>query len=516
MPNKDSGSKEGGPSCINYFHTLPTVWQLESCDYVAVPCKTNLEDSENNLVFKLVSDERVVLDPYHTYIFTEMQIVNGDDSAIQTEVETKIENKRQIEFMAPKPHTLGPDEPAAKPPGEDPGAGATASTAPVKYETRTTSFIEEFTRKEANQEAHVFPVNGIGSAIFKNIDVKLNDELISKTDNLYAYKGDMCNRLFYSEEVKRNSLSLSGFDEEPFPFDDFTEAELDFVNAPSAVNRFSTFKRRWDECSFSKLFYSISRIHSEIFDQPKLLPPKSTLHLDFSRSDSKFCLLTKHEKSYKIKITRAVLISRQVTLAAQVLQDLNARDIDIFPMLYPVVKTRMFSFNASPGTTNLADHSMLGDLVPRRMFIAVVDNLAFHGQFARDPFNYGTYDVQEVNLTVGNKNRPFSRIDMNYHNDNFLWPLFGLLDSIESFLGRSDCGINKRNYTSRNVIYGFNLSAVHQPPGSCFVPKETRKISINITTNRATTKTLTVVIMAEYDSEIRIWGPSRDNQITVK
>ena len=49
--------------------------------------------------------------------------------------------------------------------------------------------------------------------------------------------------------------------------------------------------------------YTIARIHSEIFEQLKLLPPNTVLDIDFDRQDSDFLLLTKHNNgNYILKM----------------------------------------------------------------------------------------------------------------------------------------------------------------------------------------------------------------------
>ena len=51
--------------------------------------------------------------------------------------------------------------------------------------------------------------------------------------------------------------------------------------------------RRYVQGQASKHIYTIRRIHSEIFDQTKLLPPNSVLDIEFERNDANFLLLTK-------------------------------------------------------------------------------------------------------------------------------------------------------------------------------------------------------------------------------
>ena len=149
---------------------------------------------------------------------------------------------------------------------------------------------------------NVLPVNGLGTAWFKKIDVKLNGTTVSFDGNMYSHRVDIENRLSYPDTVKKGHLSMMGFDEELESFDKINNGDIHWVDADPAEHVYPAILRRYLKGKASKNMYTIARIHSEIFEQLKLQPPNTVLDIDFYRHDSHFLLLTKHNnRNYILK-----------------------------------------------------------------------------------------------------------------------------------------------------------------------------------------------------------------------
>ena len=59
-----------------------------------------------------------------------------------------------------------------------------------------------------NPVCNVLPVNGLGTAWFKEIDVKLNGTTVPFDGNMYSHRADIENRLSYPDMVKKGHLSI--------------------------------------------------------------------------------------------------------------------------------------------------------------------------------------------------------------------------------------------------------------------------------------------------------------------
>ena len=73
---------------------------------------------------------------------------------------------------------------------------------------------------------NVLPVNGLGTAWFKKIDVKLNRTTVSFDGNMYSHRTDTEDRLSCPNTVKKGHLSMMGFDEELEAFDEINNADI--------------------------------------------------------------------------------------------------------------------------------------------------------------------------------------------------------------------------------------------------------------------------------------------------
>ena len=139
--------------------------------------------------------------------------------------------------------------------------------------------------------------------MIKKIDVKLNGTTVSFDGNMYSHRADIENRLSYPDMVKKGHLSMMGFHKELEDFDRLNNGNIHWDDADPAEHAYPAILRRYLKGKTSKNMYTIARIHSEIFEQPKLLPPNTVLDIDFDRHESDFLLLTKHNnRNYILKM----------------------------------------------------------------------------------------------------------------------------------------------------------------------------------------------------------------------
>ena len=102
---------------------------------------------------------------------------------------------------------------------------------------------------------------------------------------------------------------MMGFDEEMEAFDEINNADIHWDDANPAKHANPAILRRYLKGKAIKNMYTIARIHSEIFEQLKLLPPNTCLDIDFDRHNSDFLLLTKqNDRNYILKMESCELL----------------------------------------------------------------------------------------------------------------------------------------------------------------------------------------------------------------
>ena len=155
-------------------------------------------------------------------------------------------------------------------------------------------------------------------------------------------RADIENRLSYPDTVKKGHLSMMGFDKELEAFDGLNNAYIHWDDVDPAEHAYPAILRRYLKGKASNLnMYTIARIHSEIFEQLKLLPPNTVLDIEFDRHDSDFLLLTKHNRNYILKMESCELLTRLVDMDEEITAEIDSVSISGRSMLYPVHRVKM-------------------------------------------------------------------------------------------------------------------------------------------------------------------------------
>ena len=313
-----------------------------------------------------------------------------------------------------------------------------------------------------NPVCNMLPVNGLGTAWLKRIDVKLNGTTVSFDGNMYSHRVDIENRLSYPDMVKKGHLSMMGFNEEMEAFDKINNGDIHWDDANPAEHAYPAILRRYLKGKASKNMYTIARIHSEIFEQLKLLPPNTVLDIDFDSHDSDFVLLTKHNnRNYILKMESCELLTRLVDMDEEITAEIDSVSLSGRSMLYPVHRVKMMYYSCGANVGDLSNFNLLtigGNLLPRRIIVVMVREDAVHGN--KDPFNHQHFNLAEFSLKVGSEQIPLPKLKCNMDDDSndILRPLFSVLLVNHSLFSNEELGINPSNYRNGNVFLAWNLS----------------------------------------------------------
>jgi hypothetical protein len=370
----------------------------------------------------------------------------------------------------------------------------------------------------------VIPVNGFAYAMFSDIEVMLNDTKIASYDGTYAYRADLQNRLFTSVSNKKHSLMMCGHVSEEIPFDDIsaTVAEanasagfgLSNAAAVMAVHNDDSPKsskvwnRRLLESRRSRTLRYIDRLYSEIFNQPKLLPPGAKLSIQLERSKPAFCLLTAQHIRMSVHIESAILHVPIIKVETNFVRELEYQTYEGEDMHYPVRRVELHAYNYGPNVRNLSkDDILVGSVTPRRIFVVMIESSGFQGDYKKDPFNYQHFSLQEMKCLLGGQlgSVPPIVCDDRVQNGH-IYAVFSLLNTLGSE-GESgeEIGIDIRNFTKRNNIYAFDISGLAGVElVNAFTKEMKQPTGLGIQLREARRHPITVLVYKEFDSEIEI------------
>lgn len=465
--NPEAGEEEVIPDILDLHKSLPTQIAVKGAHELFLFPRTSIE-KEGNIQFKIATGSEEFLDPFDMYIFCVTRILSSTGGILE-------------------PGTLGTDGARRANAAGDNGFVATPAASKVLL------------------------INGINSAWFKNINVRLNGEVIASGDNMYMYKADLENRLSYPKDVKEGILNVSGFQEEVVPLDDFRDNFTEeFWLKPDIYGNYNRNKinlvKRYLKTAHSQSLPTMGRIHSEIFDQPKLLPPNSVLDIEFDRNSSDFLRLTQENAEHYVKLEACYLLARIARVNTEVTNDIESMTFKGKSLLYPLRRVEMSYYSRGPNTDDLSKTDLFNNQVlPRRIFMCMVKQSAFSGNKSQDPFNYQHFNVRRIALRTGGRIEPLPQLECNFERNDWLKPLYALRTATGSFLNEAEIGIDVDNFAKRNVIVGWDLTGSRIRAGEAFEMIKNQKVDLEIKLAEPIDDfVVNVIIYAEFDAEIEI------------
>ncbi|XP_067945020.1 uncharacterized protein F54H12.2-like [Watersipora subatra] len=137
------------------------------------------------------------------------------------------------------------------------------------------------------------PVNLLAHSLFGQVDVWLNDTLITSSSNLYHYRAYLETLLSFSDESKKSQLTMSLYSKDtPGQMDDIADANTGLVARRGFTDK-------------SKTVPLICKLHSVIFFQKRLLLNGVDMQIKLIRNSDKFVLMGANNSTHKLKITAA-------------------------------------------------------------------------------------------------------------------------------------------------------------------------------------------------------------------
>ncbi|XP_067939591.1 uncharacterized protein F54H12.2-like [Watersipora subatra] len=343
-----------------------------------------------------------------------------------------------------------------------------------------------------DDDAEVAPINLIGQTLFQQIDVSLNDVIITDSSNLYHYRAMIETLLSYSDESKQSQLTMSMF-------------AKDTANAMEARNDSNKgFVERKRLTEKSKTVQLIGKIHSDIFFQNRYLLNGVDLKLTLIKNSDKLILMSGGASGFKLKIINASFFVRKVKINDGIqMKHIEMLEKELKPALYPIRRVTMKSFNIPSGSLSCNEENLFNGILPKRIFIGMVDARSFEGNFEYNPFNFKHKNLKYCSLLVDGKMVPQKPFFTDFSNDQFLRSYFSLIEGTGKAFKDVGIGIDRTEYAHGYSLLAFDLTPSLDDDGSFNVLKK-GNIRFEAKFNSGLDVPVNVIVYAEFDATIKI------------
>ncbi|XP_066926649.1 uncharacterized protein F54H12.2-like [Clytia hemisphaerica] len=125
---------------------------------------------------------------------------------------------------------------------------------------------------------------------------------------------------------------------------------------------------------------------------------------------------------------------------------------------YPINRVLVKTHSIAAGLTSLNwDNLILGQL-PNRIFLGMIDNDSYTGNYKKNPFNFKHFDVRDVAVYVNGKTLSHP-MKLNFTDWEYLEGYRSLFTATGKINRDEGMGISRRDYPNGYSLFGFDLSA---------------------------------------------------------
>ena len=346
----------------------------------------------------------------------------------------------------------------------------------------------------------VGPTNLFLHSLFSQVDVSLNERLITSSTPTYPYRAMIETLLSYGQDAKDSQLQSALY------FKD-TAGNMDVVDPTTADDENANvgLKNRYQLTQRSRVVDMVGRLHSDIFFQNKYLLNGVDMKVKLIRSKNEFCLVSSSEEpDYKVKILEAKLFVRRMKVSPSI-QLGHTTALEKGNAKYPIRRVMCKMMSVPAGNITLTqDHVILGTL-PNRIVIGCVDNTAFSGSFATNPFNFQHYNVSSVALHVDGEQIPSTPLKPVFQgaSANYIRAYQTLFSGTNKMNEDQGTDISRSDYGNGYTLYAFDLT----PDLACgghFNLQKQGNLRLEMNFRQPLAQTINVIVYAEFENIIEV------------
>ncbi|KAJ8023215.1 hypothetical protein HOLleu_35549 [Holothuria leucospilota] len=320
-------------------------------------------------------------------------------------------------------------------------------------------------------DANVGPVNLLLQSLFSEVDVTMNDRLVTPSTNTYPYRAILETLLSYGPEAKESQLTGSLFYKD-------TAGKMDSCNPNGNQDVINEgLKARYEYVKNSKIVDLVGPLHCDMFIQQKMLLGGVELKLKLHRSKNEFCLLSSEANAaFKVRIIDASLYVRHVKVHPEVALA-HAKALEQGTAKYP----------------NL----------PKRLVLGCVDTEAFNGAYNKNPFNFHHHHLNFLALYVDGEQLPWKPLRPNFTDDRYIMSYQTLYSGLNSMFTDKGNQINRSDYGKGYTLYAFDLTP-DLANGGHFNLRKNGNVRLEMQFENALTRSVSVIVYAEYDAVVEV------------
>ena len=299
------------------------------------------------------------------------------------------------------------------------------------------------------KDINIGPINNFFHSLFSQVDISLNNTLVTPSENTYPFKAYLENTLNYDRGAKKSQLSSELYYRD-------TSHKMDDVKLNGSN---SGFKTRATLCQLSKTMDMMGKLRCDLMNMSRYLISGVDVKLRLIRSSENFHLLsdTITDQAYKTCIDQMSLYVRKVKLNP-VVSLAHAKTLSTTNAKYPLKRASIKTFSIPAGQLSATKDNIFVSQLPTRLIVFFVDSDAFNGKIDKNPFNFKHNDLSYISLFIDGQQCPTTPLTPNFQNHQYVRCYHRLFSELGLASKNEGNYLEYRDFEGGNAMFAFDLS----------------------------------------------------------
>lgn len=335
-------------------------------------------------------------------------------------------------------------------------------------------------------------------SMFSQMDVYLNNKLVSFNTNNYPWKAYLKTILFSGKDDLKSQKQSELFYKD--------EGKMDDANAYNGGN--AGLVLRYGFTEQSKTFELEGNLKEDIFDLDKYLINGVDIYIKLFRSSTPFVVMSAESSAaYKLELLDVVFKVAKVRVDPGVLLN-HSKQIESTPVKYTISRNELKMNTIPKGSTEFYWDNIFPQAVPDRIVVALVDQKAVNGDYSANPFNFEHMGVTDVGIYVNGESVPGRPLKTDFSAGQYVAAYTRLFEASEKWNSDAGLDISRENFGSGYSLFVFTIDP-------CGFGEEYLNLirrgntRLELKFKEATTKAANALVFATFSSLLEV-DKSRD------
>ena len=335
----------------------------------------------------------------------------------------------------------------------------------------------------------VAPVNYLLHSLIKQLDIFIGDKQITTTSPTYSYKAYIEALFGYTISAKKSHLEAAGWIHD--------DAERKQMMSPSGLDN--------DYIESYKTQDLYGRLHTDLTFQGRNLLGGCKIIIRILFNEPKFYLMSlTHEPVLEFL---DICLYAHRSKVPQMIVEAHEAALKISTAKYPLTLSKVKPFTISKGLMDANIDNIHSGQLPKRIFIFFVDNLAYIGDYKRNPFWFANFNICSLSVHLDGQQYPPKAFTPDFSKENYMREYMSIFEALDMLDGESTIDINRHTYPDGNVIFGFNFTpdlSIGSGVTGYLNPIRFGSLRLNVRFSKALEQTITAMVYCEFDKLLEI------------